>query len=455
MASILGFVKRNWQLFNPPNCPAKAANPLKFGILGAADIGPQALIRPAKSHPDVVIQTVAARDPGKAKAYAQKHGIPQTAESYQAILDDPDIDCVYVPLPNGLHYEWAVRALQAGKRCRIANPVSNVLLEKPSVNNAAEAEILFRHPVVLSSAAPSPPVLLEAAHHLFHPAWSAFMSYVTPSAVASATACMWIPRGIVAPDNIRFQYGMGGGALMDIGPYTASALSRIFGTSSSSSGGWAVACESCAVVPSDHDPRCDRAFRAVYRFPGGGVGVMEGDLVAPRTKWSPDVTVVHRPVAVSAAEAGIAEEEGEVREGEEVRRTRTVKFSMFVQPTFFHSIRVDDEYAVVVAAAAATAQHVGRGEGEEVSKDSVGRPRKTWRTSRTHKVYTFREGGVEQDGEAWWATYRYQLEQFVDKVRGREVRQWVSAEASIETMRISVRGFCSRSGCFGLLDKAG
>ncbi|KAG4217312.1 hypothetical protein PC116_g34207 [Phytophthora cactorum] len=84
MASVFGFARRNWLIFNPPEAP-KSAAPLRFGILGAADIGPMALILPAKSHPDVVVQTVAARDPKKAKAYAQKHGIPEVSASYQGI----------------------------------------------------------------------------------------------------------------------------------------------------------------------------------------------------------------------------------------------------------------------------------------------------------------------------------------------------------------------------------
>lgn len=69
-------------MFNPPEV-SKSTAPLRFGILGAADIGPQALILPAKSHPGVVIQTVAARNPQKAKAYAQKHGILKVVDTYE------------------------------------------------------------------------------------------------------------------------------------------------------------------------------------------------------------------------------------------------------------------------------------------------------------------------------------------------------------------------------------
>jgi predicted dehydrogenase len=76
------------------------------------------------------------------------------------ILDDPNIDCIFIPLPNGLHYEWAVRAIRAGK---------HVLLEKPSVSNAIEAETLFSLPEL---SKPNAPVLLEAFHNRFFPAWA-------------------------------------------------------------------------------------------------------------------------------------------------------------------------------------------------------------------------------------------------------------------------------------------
>ncbi|KAI8634391.1 hypothetical protein F5Y19DRAFT_210111 [Xylariaceae sp. FL1651] len=407
MAALLGAARRNWLINNPPETP-KSAKPLVFGILGAADIGPAAFILPAKSHPDVVLQTVAARNPDKAKAYAQKHGIPDVAKSYQDILDNPSIDGVYIPLPNGLHYEWAQRALKAGK---------HVLLEKPSVNNTTEAEQLFLSPATTLIASPSntpQPVLLEAAHYLFHPAWAAFMAHVTPSAVISAKTSLWAPRWTFGPEDIRYNFELGGGAMMDLGAYTASALSRIFGAV-------AEECEACDTgsAPSPADPRCDRWYRARYRFPGGGVGEMRGDLKAPLTKLTPEAHITHRAVVVAAAEAGVKIKEGE----EEVLRTRKIHFANFVMPSYFHAITVDDEFAVRKIGAAADAP-----------------PRKKWRTKKTVKAYTWREAGVEgtekQPGEPHWTSYRYQLEQFVNRARGRATPQWVEGEDSVVTMRM-------------------
>lgn len=94
-----------------------------------------AVIIPAKSLPEVIVAAVAARDEKRAQTYAQSHGIPNFHSSYQALLDDPTIDAIYIALPIGLHYEWAMKALKAGK---------HVLLEKPSTSNASEASSLLK-----------------------------------------------------------------------------------------------------------------------------------------------------------------------------------------------------------------------------------------------------------------------------------------------------------------------
>ncbi|KAI0147065.1 hypothetical protein GGR57DRAFT_264944 [Xylariaceae sp. FL1272] len=404
ITSVCDLVRRNWLVANPPEFD-KSTNPLVFGILGAADIAPMALILPIKTHPDVVLQTVAARSFEKAKVYAQKHGIPDVAMSYQEILDNPKIDAVYIPLPNGLHYEWAQRALKAGK---------HVLLEKPSVNNSNEATQLFlsASPDVANSPRP---VLLEAAHYAFHPAWSAFMAHVTPSEVESAKACIWVPRWKFGGDDIRYNFELGGGAMMDLGAYTASALSRIFGSV-------ADGCESCETGPGPDpaDPRCDRWYRTRYHFPNGGIGEMEGDLKAPLNKLTPEIQVTHRPVVVSKPRASGVK----IGDGEELVRTRKISFSNFVLPTYLHTITVNDHFEVK----------------KIVSHSTPARPRKTWNTKKTIKAYTWRDADVngteDQAGEAYWTPYRYQLEQFVNKIRGRSTPQWVDGDDSITTSKM-------------------
>ncbi|ETS80999.1 hypothetical protein PFICI_06001 [Pestalotiopsis fici W106-1] len=396
MASLVGLLHRNWQLANPP-IVRKNDNPLRFGILGAADIAPLAIIIPAKTHPDVIIQAVAARDRERATAYAKKYGIPEVKTSYQDILDDPNIDCVYIPLPCGLHYEWSLKALKAGK---------HVLVEKPCFNNTTECESIYHHDAISPSQGPAAPVLLEAVHYLFHPAWTKFMDFVSPQDVVKAEAYLGAPRGMFKNDNIRFRYELAGGALMDLGCYTSSALVRIFG-------GLAESCEEAIVDRSPYDSRCDRGFRVKYHFPGEAVGDMNGDLQAPLLgKFWPSVEVQHRPVLIPAADAGV-----DVSEGHEVARTRRVKFINFVAPHLYHFIQVDDEFAI-------------RKTGDV---NSVVR---SWKKTRTLKFYNFREGGIDQDGEVYWSTYRYQLEQFVNKTRGRQPSHWVNGEESTDTLRM-------------------
>ena len=121
------------------------------------------------------------------------------------ILDDPSIDAIFIPLPNSLHYEWAVRSLRAGK---------HVLLEKPAVNTLVEAELLFHLPELRQ---PDSPVLLEAFHNRFHPAVHKFLSFVAPADVAHVHTDSMVPWWLTAKDNIEFNHWLGGGSMMMLG----------------------------------------------------------------------------------------------------------------------------------------------------------------------------------------------------------------------------------------------
>lgn len=129
----LDTISRLWSLTSPP-AATKTSSPLRIGLLGASSIAPPAIISAAKSHPDIIVSCVAARDKTRAQAYAKTHGIPHVFSNYQELLDDPGLNAVYNGLPNGLHFEWSMKAVKAGK---------HVLLEKPSVSNQEEAKTLF------------------------------------------------------------------------------------------------------------------------------------------------------------------------------------------------------------------------------------------------------------------------------------------------------------------------
>ena len=106
--------------------------PLRFGILGAARIAPEALIKPGQKSSDAEVVAIAARDPARAREFAETHRIARVHATYQDLIADPELDVIYNPLPNSLHCEWTIAALRAGK---------HVLCEKPLGSNSTEAAI--------------------------------------------------------------------------------------------------------------------------------------------------------------------------------------------------------------------------------------------------------------------------------------------------------------------------
>ncbi|KAF8981345.1 hypothetical protein BGZ46_002958 [Entomortierella lignicola] len=201
------------KISNPKVPVEKDANALKIGILGAANIAPKALINPAKSMRSINVITVAARDETRAKEFALKHGIPNIHPSYDALISDPSIDCIYNPLPGGLHFEWTKKALEAGK---------HVLLEKPSTSNEEQTRELF------ALAKEKNLVLLEAFHYRFHPA-GIFFRKILQKHIASGHPLQYV-KSVVSfpnmfpPTDIRFDYNLGGGVMMDCGCYAINSI---------------------------------------------------------------------------------------------------------------------------------------------------------------------------------------------------------------------------------------
>src|SRR5215212_2503761 len=127
---------------------------VRLGVLGAARIAPAAVVKPARNSAEAEVVGIAARDRARADAFATKHGIPRVFDTYADLLADPDIDAIYNPLPNGLHAQWTIAALEAGK---------HVLCEKPFTANAKEAED------VAAVATRTGLVVMEAFHYRYHP----------------------------------------------------------------------------------------------------------------------------------------------------------------------------------------------------------------------------------------------------------------------------------------------
>src|SRR5436190_1784336 len=189
--------------------------PLRIGILGAARIAPMALIRPARQVPEAAVTAVAARDPTRAAIFARKHGIPRVADSYAALLADPEIDAIYNPLPNSLHATWTIQALEAGK---------HVLCEKPLASNADEARSMA------DAARRCDRVLVEAFHYRYHPLAARMRAIIDSGALGTvqhieATMCIPLP----IPGDIRYQWKLAGGATMDVGCYAISLVRFLAG----------------------------------------------------------------------------------------------------------------------------------------------------------------------------------------------------------------------------------
>jgi predicted dehydrogenase len=221
---------------------------VQIGVLGAARIAPVALIKPAKENPDVVVAAVAARDASRARAFATKHGIARVHDSYEALLADPEIDAVYIPLPNGLHGQWTRAALAAGK---------HVLCEKPFTANAAEAG------EIAELAANSDRVVMEAFHYRYHPLALRIEQIIASGELGKlerveAALCFPLPR----PSDIRYNYSLAGGATMDAGCYAVHMV-RTFGGSTP---------EVVSAQPKLRNSQIDRAMTAEVRFAGGHTG---------------------------------------------------------------------------------------------------------------------------------------------------------------------------------------
>jgi predicted dehydrogenase len=221
---------------------------VRIGILGAARIAPSAVIKPARNSGEAEIGAVAARDRSRADAFAAKHGIPKVHDSYAALIADPDLDAIYNPLPNGLHAEWTIAALEAGK---------HVLCEKPFTANTKEAE------AVAAVAARTGLVVMEAFHYRYHPLAQRMRDIVESGELGTiqrieTALCFPLPKFC----DIRYQYDLAGGATMDVGTYTVH-MARLLG------------CEEPEVVSAEaklRTPNVDRAMRAELKFPSGHTG---------------------------------------------------------------------------------------------------------------------------------------------------------------------------------------
>jgi predicted dehydrogenase len=198
--------------------------------------------------------SIASRDADRARELGAKHSFARVAESYDAILEDREVDAVYIPLVNSLHREWTLRALAAGK---------HVLCEKPLAMNAAEAE-------EMASAAQHEGVhLMEAFMYRFHPRIRAFVESVKDPMYVHARFGFRLD----APLDYRLQSSLGGGALLDVGCYTVNVTRWILGEPD----------EVYAKFRRDASPEdaTDMTVTALLHFPAGATASVWASFESP------------------------------------------------------------------------------------------------------------------------------------------------------------------------------
>ena len=225
---------------------APDVTPIVWGVLGTARIGLERVIPAMQRSALCDVRAIASRDARRAAEAARAMRVPVVHESYEALLADPGIEAIYNPLPNNLHVEWSIRALEAGK---------HVLCEKPLACSAAEVRPLIE-------ARDRTGLLVEEAVMVRdHPQWPRVRDLIDGGRIGAVrNVQLSYSHFTEDPEDIRNRESMGGGSLLDVGSYCCAIARLIFAT------------EPLRVMALlDRDPRfgTDRFTTAVLEFSGG------------------------------------------------------------------------------------------------------------------------------------------------------------------------------------------
>ena len=260
-----------------------ARKPLRIGILGAAGIAPRAIVFPAHATNHQLV-AVGARDKSRAEEFAKQYQIKKAYGSYQEVIDDPDVDVIYNALHNGAHAPWNIKALAAGK---------HVLSEKPSVSNAAEAK------EVLAATNKSGKVFMEAFHYYYHPMFQRLLTIIKSGEIGEVIK---VESALLTPTpdkkDLRMQFALAGGSLMDVGCYALHSQRMISQLISDGEP---------TIVKTDSnaaDGEVDTKLYVQLKYPNGVSGLARGDMETPVFNAPLTVTgskgSVHLPNFVSA-----------------------------------------------------------------------------------------------------------------------------------------------------------
>jgi xylose dehydrogenase (NAD/NADP) len=229
--------------------------------MGNANIARVCVIPAIVKSTNGTVQALATRSPEQVEVLARQHRIQQVYDCYDALLADPDVEAIYIPLPNHLHHPWTLKALEAGK---------HVLCEKPLACNASQAREMA------AAAEDSELLLMEAFMYRFHPRSRLIKQMVdqgiigTPRLVRSAFCYVMDEEQMTNQSNARLRPEMGGGALLDIGCYGTSVARWLMGDEPTHAQGQA----------TYHTTGVDVHFVGTLRFPDGGLSTLEASFTS-------------------------------------------------------------------------------------------------------------------------------------------------------------------------------
>jgi predicted dehydrogenase len=234
---------------------------IRWGVLGNATVARKCVIPAIQKSGSGRVHALATQRPADAAFVAAENQIERIYDRYEALLEDPAVDAVYIPLPNHLHLPWTLKALSAGKHVLCEKPIACNAQEALEMAAAGERDNLF---------------LMEAFMYRFHPRSREIKQLIgegrigEPRLVRSAFCFHMAEEMLASGDNVRLKAGMGGGALLDVGCYSVSVARWMMGAEPTQVQAQAIY----------HDTGVDVHVVGTLQFPGGGLATLEASFVS-------------------------------------------------------------------------------------------------------------------------------------------------------------------------------
>lgn len=234
---------------------------LRFGVLSTANIGRNQVNPAIQQSSNAELLAVASRDALKARAFAEAGGFPRSYGSYEALLDDKEVDAVYIPLPNSMHREWTIKAAEKGK---------HILCEKPLATTAGDARDMQ------AAADANGVVLMEAFMYRFHPRTRALLQLAQGETVGRLRVVRSaFTFKLLRADNIRFFSELGGGCLYDLGSYCVDATRRLMRSEPIE----------VQAIAQWNEQGVDTELAGLLRFPDGGTAHFDCSFTMERREF--------------------------------------------------------------------------------------------------------------------------------------------------------------------------